>query len=80
MRILIVSQYFWPENFRINDLTRELVTRGHEVTVLTGIPNYPVGEVFQEYKKNPTKYQPTRAPASIVRQCFREQVAALGYF
>lgn len=57
MKILIVSQYFWPENFRINDLTRELVTRGHEVTVLTGIPNYPAGKVFEEYKKNPTKYQ-----------------------
>ena len=51
MKILIVSQYFWPENFRINDLTQELLQRGHRVTVLTGIPNYPAGTVFEEYGK-----------------------------
>lgn len=50
MRILIISQYFWPENFRINDLTQELVKRGHGVTVLTGIPNYPSGKVFDAFK------------------------------
>ncbi|MEN8134156.1 MAG: glycosyltransferase family 4 protein [Thermodesulfobacteriota bacterium] len=50
MRILIVSQYFWPENFRVNDLTQELVKRGHGVTVLTGIPNYPAGKVFDAFK------------------------------
>jgi len=49
MKILIVSQYFWPENFRINDLARELKDRGHQVTVLTGIPNYPVGRWFEGY-------------------------------
>ena len=49
MKVLIVSQYFWPENFRINDLARGLVERGHEVTVLTGIPNYPEGKIFQGY-------------------------------
>ena len=47
MRILIVSQYFWPENFRINDLAAGMVERGHEVTVLTGIPNYPAGRFFK---------------------------------
>lgn len=41
MRVLIVSQYFWPETFRISDLARELVSRGHEVVVLTGYPTYP---------------------------------------
>ena len=46
MRLLIVSQYFWPENFRINELARHLVKRGHEVTVLCGTPNYPSGRVF----------------------------------
>ncbi|MBA3013398.1 MAG: glycosyltransferase family 4 protein, partial [Desulfobulbaceae bacterium] len=51
MRILIVSQYFWPENFRVNDLTQELVSRGHSVTVLTGIPNYPTGKVFDVFKE-----------------------------
>lgn len=56
MRILIVSQYFWPENFRINDLAQELVQRGHSVTVLTGIPNYPAGSVFDAYQQNPKAF------------------------
>ncbi len=49
MRILIVSQYFWPENFRVNDLSTGLVQRGHQVTVLTGIPNYPDGKFYSGY-------------------------------
>ena len=49
MKLLIVSQYFWPENFRVNDLAEAFKTRGHEVTVLTGIPNYPVGRFFEGY-------------------------------
>lgn len=49
MRILIVSQYFWPETFRINDLVIELVNRGHEVHVLTGKPNYPQGKIYKGY-------------------------------
>lgn len=53
MRILVVSQYFWPENFRINDLVREWVRRGHQVTVLTGLPNYPEGKVFDSYQEQP---------------------------
>ena len=52
MRLLIVSQYFWPENFRINDLANEFAHRGHEVTVLTGLPNYPSGTVFKEFLDN----------------------------
>ncbi len=53
MRILVVSQYFWPENFRINDLVKEWVLRGHQVTVLTGTPNYPAGKVFEAYLDQP---------------------------
>jgi glycosyltransferase involved in cell wall biosynthesis len=56
MRLLVVSQYFWPENFRINDLVAELVRRGHQVTVLTGLPNYPEGKVFQEFRDTPVRY------------------------
>jgi len=56
LRILVVSQYFWPENFRINDLVKEWVQRGHEVTVLTGRPNYPGGAVFTEYLQNPCNF------------------------
>ncbi len=50
MKILVVCQHFYPENFRINDITKELVKRGHDVTVLTGLPNYPQGKVLKEYK------------------------------
>jgi glycosyltransferase involved in cell wall biosynthesis len=57
VKILIVSQYFWPENFRINDLVRELISRKHQVTVLTGIPNYPDGKVFKEYREEPIKFK-----------------------
>jgi colanic acid biosynthesis glycosyl transferase WcaI len=57
VKILIVSQYFWPENFRINDLTQELVKRGHSVAVLTGIPNYPGGRVFDAYRENPKEFR-----------------------
>lgn len=56
MKILVVTQYFWPENFRINDLVSEFAKRGHEVTVLTGVPNYPLGDVFPEFKANPQKF------------------------
>ena len=48
-KILIVTQYFWPENFRINDLALGLYEKGHDITVLTGIPNYPNGDFFRGY-------------------------------
>lgn len=47
--ILIISQYFYPEQFRINDIATEWVKRGYRVTVLTGIPNYPEGRFFKGY-------------------------------
>ena len=49
MRILVVSQYFWPENFQINDFTKGLKLRGNEVHVYTGIPNYPQGSFHSGY-------------------------------
>lgn len=49
MRVLIISQYFWPESFRINDLVIGLKERGHEITILTGKPNYPIGAYFKGY-------------------------------
>lgn len=49
MKILVVTQYFWPENFRINDLVLGLMEHGHAVTVLTGKPNYPSGKFFTGY-------------------------------
>lgn len=49
MRLLILTQYFWPESFGINDLAAQLVERGHDVTVLTGLPNYPSGRFAAGY-------------------------------
>ena len=49
MNVLVVTQYFWPESFRVNDLVLGLKERGHEVTVLTGKPNYPGGSFFDGY-------------------------------
>ena len=47
--ILVISQYFYPEQFRINDICTEWVKRGYRVTVVTGIPNYPQGEFYEGY-------------------------------
>lgn len=47
--ILVISQYFYPEQFRINDMCAEWVKRGYKVTVLTGYPNYPQGEYYDGY-------------------------------
>lgn len=66
MRLLVVSQYFWPETFRVNDLVAGLTARGHSVTVLTGRPNYPEGRVFEEYRRNPAAFS-TFAGAEVLR-------------
>lgn len=50
MKILVVCQYYYPEPFRIHEVCEELVRRGNEVTVLTGLPNYPMGIIPEEYK------------------------------
>jgi UDP-N-acetyl-D-mannosaminuronic acid transferase (WecB/TagA/CpsF family) len=56
MKILIVTQYFWPEYFRINDLAIDLSKKNIEVDVLTGYPNYPKGEVFKDFIKDKEKF------------------------
>jgi colanic acid biosynthesis glycosyl transferase WcaI len=66
VHILVVSQYFWPENFRINDLVSEWLERGHQVTVLTGVPNYPTGQVFDHYLTQPSAYADYKG-ACVVR-------------
>ena len=66
MKILIITQYFWPENFRINEVSEELVKLGHEVLILTGYPNYPKGEIFSEFKKNHKKFSQYKG-AKIIR-------------
>ncbi len=52
MKILVICQYYHPEPFRISDICEALVKRGHEVTVVTGTPNYPMGEIYEGYENN----------------------------
>ena len=66
MKILIISQYFWPENFRINELCEELIKLGHEITILTGYPNYPNGKFFKDFTRDSGKFSNYKG-AKIVR-------------
>ncbi len=68
MRVLVVSQYYYPENFRINDICEALVQRGHDVTVLTGLPNYPEGVIPKEYRRG-KKRRETINGVNVIR-CF----------
>lgn len=51
MKVLVVCQYYYPEPFRIPDICEALVSMGHSVTVVTGTPNYPEGEIYPGYEK-----------------------------
>lgn len=66
LNILVVTQYFWPENMRINDLVRDFSDKGHHVTVLTGLPNYPEGNIYNEYRTAPNNFS-EYAGAKVVR-------------
>ncbi|ATP39429.1 glycosyltransferase WbuB [Solibacillus sp. R5-41] len=50
MKLLVICQYYYPEPFRISDICESLVEKGHNVTVLTGLPNYPEGKVLYDYR------------------------------
>lgn len=50
MKILVVCQYYYPEPFKINEICEEFVKRGNKVTVITGLPNYPKGEIYKGYR------------------------------
>ena len=52
MKILVVCQYYYPEPFRVNDICEEMVRRGHEVSVVTGEPNYPEGVIYRGYENH----------------------------
>ena len=57
MKILVITQYFWPENFRVNDIVKFLREKNCKVDVLTGAPNYPSGKLFEEYKLDKNKFK-----------------------
>lgn len=56
MKILIVSQYFWPENFRINEISKYLSKKGYKVDIYTTYPNYPFKGVFKNIKYSDKKF------------------------
>lgn len=68
MKILVVCQYYYPEPFRITDICEELVKKGHKVTVVTGTPNYPMGEIYKGYEKGKRKYETINGVK--VHRCF----------
>lgn len=84
MRLLIVSQYFWPEEFRVNDLAAGLVERGHEVVVLTNPPNYPGGEIYPAYRTAPSEFTNHRGVevirVPVIPRGSRAMTLALNYF
>ncbi|MEN8638948.1 glycosyltransferase family 4 protein [Pseudomonas sichuanensis] len=67
MKILVLSQYFWPESFIINDIVRTLDEQGHEVVVATGKPNYPDGDIFEGYQAGGTQRERYLDRVDVVR-------------
>ncbi len=57
MKILVICQHYWPENFRVTEICEALVERGHQVTALVGLPNYPTGIIPQEYRHFQNRHQ-----------------------
>ena len=65
MKLLIISQYFYPEQFCVSDVSFKLAEMGHDVTVLTGLPNYPTGSIYNGYQW-----------ASLPKDCFDTELGA----
>jgi Glycosyltransferase len=66
MKILVISDQYWPESWRITEICEALVTRGFEVTVVAGLPNNSSGQVFPEYRHQ-AKSKETRNGVVIMR-------------
>lgn len=66
MRILVVCQHYWPEAFQVTEVAEAFAADGHEVAVLTGLPNYPSGIIPEEYKRGRNREQ-KRNGVTIVR-------------
>ena len=77
LKILIVSQYFWPENFRVNDIAKYLKEKGAEVEILTGKPNYPGGDLFRDFKAKILKILNTMEPIFIEFQCIQGKMGQI---
>ena len=68
MKILVICQHYWPENFRVTEICEALVERGHQVTALVGLPNYPTGIIPEEYKHGKNRRQ--QRNGVDIRRCF----------
>ncbi len=68
MKILVVSQHYWPEPFPSTDICEGLAARGHEVQVITDVPNYPKGYIFPEYKGG--KHRQEERNGVKITRCF----------
>lgn len=68
MKILVVCQHYWPENFRVTEICEALVQRGHQVTALVGLPNYPTGVIPTEYRHFRNRHQVRNGVE--IRRCF----------
>lgn len=66
--ILVICQHYWPENFRVTEISEELVRRGHQVTALVGLPNYPTGNIPEEYRHHQNRRQVRNGVE--IRRCF----------
>src|ERR1017187_8060269 len=65
MRILFLTQYFPPETGaaqnRLSDLAKRLAEEGHRVTVLTALPSYPIGDIYEGYRGRFTMVEQDRS-------------------
>ena len=68
MKILVICQHYWPENFRVTEICEALVERGHQVTALVGLPNYPTGIIPDEYRHFQNRCQERNGVS--IRRCF----------
>ena len=68
MKILVVCQHYAPEPVRLPDICEEWVHRGHEVDVITGVPNYPMGYIYDGYKKRKNRNENINGVS--VHRCF----------
>ncbi|WP_061215015.1 glycosyltransferase family 4 protein [Syntrophomonas wolfei] len=68
MKLLVVCQYFYPEQFKVNDICFELVKLGYDVTVLTGLPNYPYGVIPKDYRWFKRRYEDING-VRVIRSC-----------
>lgn len=68
MKILVICQHYWPENFRVTEICEALAERGHQVTALVGLPNYPTGVIPEEYRHFRNRRQ--QRNGVDIRRCF----------